>query len=65
MKLKDILSYIENDLNSGKYSKKDISSLYKKLVNIFGDVNILHKGTDIVRMYAALDSKFKQGSLNA
>lgn len=65
MKLKDIISYIENDLNSEKYSKKDISSLYKKLVNIFGDVNILHKGTDIVRMYAALDSKFKQGSLNA
>lgn len=65
MKLKAIISYIENDLDSEGYSKKDISSLYKKLVNIFGDVNILHKGTDIVRMYAALDSKFKQGSLNA
>ncbi|MFM4812705.1 hypothetical protein [Aeromonas dhakensis] len=65
MKLKDAISYIENNLNSDKYSKVVIYSLYEKLVSIFGDVNNLHKGTDIVRLYAALDSKFKQGSLNA
>ncbi|MFM4917098.1 hypothetical protein ACEUCL_04935 [Aeromonas dhakensis] len=65
MKLKDVISYIENNLNSDKYSKVVIYSLYEKLVNIFGDVNNLHKGADIVRLYAALDSKFKQGSLNA
>ncbi|TNJ15570.1 hypothetical protein CF111_19735 [Aeromonas sobria] len=64
MKLKEATSYIEHNLDLKKYNINDITSLYHKLVNIFGNVNSLHKGTDIVRLYAELDSKFKKGSLN-